>query len=116
WRLTRPRMRPPVGSPEAKVKARAKARDWGLWAKDAHQPGTIGRSSSVFSRGRMCWHSTQPRRTRPRSPCMAKTFRFLKQLWVETEGASLVEYAFLLALIALVSISALSILGQTISS
>ena len=47
---------------------------------------------------------------------MAKVYRLLKKLWIETEAASLVEYAFLLALIALVCISGLTILGQSIST
>jgi pilus assembly protein Flp/PilA len=47
---------------------------------------------------------------------MAKIFRLLKKLGAETEGASLTEYAFLLALLALICISAITILGQSISS
>jgi pilus assembly protein Flp/PilA len=40
----------------------------------------------------------------------------LKKLWVDDEAASLAEYAFLLALLALVVIGSLSLLGQSISS
>ena len=40
----------------------------------------------------------------------------LKRLWQDEQGQDLVEYALLLVLIALVAVSTLKTLGQTISS
>jgi pilus assembly protein Flp/PilA len=47
---------------------------------------------------------------------MMRFARRVRKFCVEKDGASLVEYGFLLALVALVVIGALTLLGQSISS
>ena len=41
---------------------------------------------------------------------------FLKRLWNEEEGQDLIEYALLLVLIALVSVAAITGVGQAVNS
>jgi pilus assembly protein Flp/PilA len=47
---------------------------------------------------------------------MIRFVRRVRKFCVDKDGASLVEYGFLLALLALVVIGALTLLGQSISS
>jgi pilus assembly protein Flp/PilA len=50
------------------------------------------------------------------SIAMIRLVRRIKRLWLGAEGASMTEYAFLLGLLALVVVGAMSLLGQSISS
>jgi pilus assembly protein Flp/PilA len=47
---------------------------------------------------------------------MIRLVRRIKKFWLRTEGASMTEYAFLLALLALAVVGAMTLLGQSISS